>query len=143
MSISLSSDITSVMDKYNSQNASATKSASLENSLTHLSKNASDEELMNACKSFEAYLTEQVMTKVKDALVPKDEDDENEYMKMFGDKLYQEYANMLAESGTTGIAQQLYEAMKRDYGISSVKAGTEISEEAMATEASSAIRDNQ
>jgi flagellar protein FlgJ len=44
--------------------------------------------------------------------VPKSEDDENEYMQYFGDTLYQEYADGLAENGSLGIAQTLFESMR-------------------------------
>ena len=43
-----------------------------------------------------------------------DEDSQGEYMKMFGDKLNQSYAEMIAETANLGIAQMLYESMKRN-----------------------------
>ena len=116
MGISLNTELNSVMSKLNaSSESSATKASALSFKLSNL-ENATDAELMEACKSFESYLIEQVLTKTKEALVPKDEDEENEYMKMFGDKLYEGYAQTIAESGQLGIAQKLFEAMKRDYG---------------------------
>lgn len=114
MAISLSSDITQVMNTLNQKNASEAKATSLQQSLKNLDKNATDEELMAACKSFESYLVEQVLNKTREALIPEKED-ENEYLKMFGDKLYTEYATMISDSGQLGLAQKLYEAMKRDY----------------------------
>ncbi len=118
MGISFNGDINSVMNTLNASKTKTSKTSDLERNLSKLGdmKNASDEELMQACKSFEAYLVEQVMTKVKDAVAPSDED-ENIYMTMFKGKLYEEYANQVAENGELGIAQQLYEAMKRDYGV--------------------------
>lgn len=115
MSISLSSDITAVVNRINTQNASSSKASALQTKLSSL-EGASDEELLEACKSFEAYMLEQVMTKVKDSVTTKDEDEENEYLAMFGDQLYREYAQTIADKGELGIAQQLYEAMRRDYG---------------------------
>ena len=122
MSISLNSDINSVMRNLNATKASSTKAANIESTLSNLGKleEATDEELMQACKSFEAYLIERVMTKTKEAIIPSDEN-ENKYLTMFKGKLYEEYANQIAENGELGIAQQLYEAMRRDYGIPSVK----------------------
>ncbi|MDD5935041.1 MAG: rod-binding protein [Clostridiales bacterium] len=76
-------------------------------------KNASDEELMDACKSFESYLVMQVMKQVKET-VAKSEEEEGDYMNYFGDMLYEKYAEDITESGNLGIAQQLYEAMKRN-----------------------------
>ena len=117
MSISFNNDINSVMNTLNASKTSASKTASLESSLSNLKNlnKASDAELMQACKSFEAYLVEQVMTKVKEAVVPSEEN-ENKYLTMFKGRLYEEYANQITENGELGIAQQLYQAMKRDYG---------------------------
>ncbi len=115
MGISFNGDITSVMGKLNASKTSASSADTLASKLSNL-ENASDEELMDACKSFEAYLLERVLTQTKEAMVPKDEDEENEYLKMFGDKLYEGYAQTITDSGQLGIAQKLFEAMKRDYG---------------------------
>lgn len=85
----------------------------LETKLSSKLENASDEELMDACKSFESYLVQQVMKQVRTS-VAKSQEDEGEYMSYFGDMLYDKYAEDITESGELGIAQQLYEAMKRN-----------------------------
>ncbi len=77
---------------------------------------ASDDELMEACKGFETYLVEQVIKQVKESLA-KSEEEENDYTAYFGDMLYGKYAEQITEKGELGIAQQLYDAMKRDYNI--------------------------
>jgi flagellar protein FlgJ len=68
---------------------------------------------MAACKEFETYLVEQVIKNTKSAMLD-DEDSQGEYMKMFGDKLNQSYAEMITETANLGIAQMLYESMKRN-----------------------------
>lgn len=96
------------------QNASAAKAEKLSSSLSNIEKGtASDEELMAACKEFETYLVEQVIKNTKSAMLD-DEDSQGEYMKMFGDKLNQSYAEMITETADLGIAQMLYESMKRN-----------------------------
>lgn len=96
------------------QNASATKAEKLSSSLSNIEKGtATDEELMAACKEFETYLVEQVIKNTKSAMLD-DEDSQGEYMKMFGDKLNQSYAEMITETADLGIAQMLYESMKRN-----------------------------
>lgn len=83
---------------------------------TKLSSNiedASQEEMLEACKSFETYLVQQVMKQVKNS-VAKNEEEEGEYVAYFGDMLYEKYAEDITESGKLGIAQQLFEAMKRN-----------------------------
>ena len=96
------------------QNASAAKTEKLSSSLSNIENGeATDEELMAACKEFETYLVEQVIKNTRSAMLD-DEDSEGEYMKMFGDKLNQSYAEMIAENSNLGIAQMLYESMKRN-----------------------------
>ena len=96
------------------QNASAAKAEKLSSSLSNIEKGtATDEELMAACKEFETYLVEQVIKNTKSAMLD-DEDSQGEYMKMFGDRLNQSYAEMITETADLGIAQMLYESMKRN-----------------------------
>ncbi|MDD4111474.1 MAG: rod-binding protein [Herbinix sp.] len=76
------------------------------------SKPTTDEELMEVCKSFETYLLEQVM-KGMEKTIPS-EDKKNPYLENFGDMLYQEYAKSATENQELGLAQMLYESMKRN-----------------------------
>ena len=119
MSISIgNSGYDSFISTLNIDNAKskASEAASLESKLSKGNlKDASDEELMEVCKSFESYLVEKVLEKTKKSLANSEEDD-SPYMNMFGDRLYQEYANQITEHGELGLAQQLFEAMKRDFG---------------------------
>lgn len=79
--------------------------------------NATEEELLEACKEFEAYFVEQ-MFKAMRATVPKSESSTSaSALDMFEDNLYQEYAKQTAESGQLGLAQQLFEQMKRNYNL--------------------------
>ncbi|NLL73529.1 MAG: hypothetical protein GX237_08375 [Clostridiales bacterium] len=73
---------------------------------------ATDEELMEVCKSFESYMLEQVM-KGMEKTIP-DSEDRNPYKDMFGDMLYQEYAKNATETQELGLAKMLYESMKRN-----------------------------
>ncbi len=74
--------------------------------------NATDEELMEVCKSFEAYLLEQVMKEMRKSV--HTEEDKNDYLEQFGDMLYEDYAEKATEGQGLGLAQMLYEAMKRN-----------------------------
>lgn len=84
----------------------------LESKLTNNLENATDEELMDVCKSFEAYFVEQMFKEMKKAVPSSDE--ESPYVSYFGDTLYKEYADNVVETGGMGIAQMLYESMKRN-----------------------------
>ncbi len=111
MSIPIGSDsINAASSNYLSQSA---KSSKLEDTLNN-SKNATDEELMDACKSFESYLLEQVFKGMEKTVMKDDEEKENDYLAQFGDKLYEEYAKDASDSGSLGIAQMLYDSMKRN-----------------------------
>ncbi len=84
----------------------------LESKLNSNLDNSTDEELMDVCKSFESYFVEQLFKEMKKTVPDNDED--NEYLNYFGDMLYQEYAEDVTERGDIGIAQMLYESMKRN-----------------------------
>lgn len=89
------------------------KTEKLKNTLKGDTSKYTDEELMSACKSFESYLVEQVFKEMKKT-VPKDESENNQYIDYFGDSLYQEYAKNICDSSNLGIAQMLYDSMKRN-----------------------------
>lgn len=77
---------------------------------------ASDEEMLEACKEFEQYFIEQVLKEVKKT-IPKDSLlGDNEYMNMFEDQMYQSVAEKITESGELGLAQQLYDSMVAQAG---------------------------
>ena len=111
MSIGLSSELLySQMQKSNND----TKATSLQNKLSGInSDTATDEEMMEVFKEFEAYLVEKVFDQMKDALTDSEEE-ESDYLSYFGDMMYQEYAKQIAENSELGLAQQLYESMKRN-----------------------------
>ena len=111
MSIGLSSELL-LTQMQNSKND--TKATKLQNKLSGInSDSATDEELMEVCKEFEAYLVEQVFDRMKDAMTDSEEE-ESDYLNYFGDMMYQEYATTIAQNGELGLAQQLYESMKRN-----------------------------
>lgn len=82
---------------------------------------ASDDELMDACKQFEAYFLEMVfkeMQKTVDAV--KDEnslDTSNSMIDYFKDLTIQKLASTSTDIQGLGLAQTLYEQMKRNYGL--------------------------
>ena len=77
---------------------------------------ASNEEMLEACKEFEQYFIEQVLKEVKKT-IPKDSLlGDNEYMNMFEDQMYQSVAEKITESGELGLAQQLYDSMVAQAG---------------------------
>lgn len=120
-------------------NSVGTTSSALQDKLNNsdLSK-ATDDELMEVCKDFEAYFVEQMMkAMVKMSKIDGDTDDDNMYSSLFGlsedsgsymNTMANYFGgNMVTELSKTvteaqggqglGIAKMLYEQMKRNYSI--------------------------
>lgn len=80
---------------------------------------ASDTELMDACKQFEAYFIEQ-MYKGMMKTIPKSEETSNytsSMMDYYKDQMIQSLAEETSnQNGGFGLAQMLYEQMKRNFG---------------------------
>ncbi len=74
---------------------------------------AEDKELMEACRSFESYFIEQVFKGMEKTVMKDEDEEENDYLANFKDILYQNYASNAVEKGEFGIAQMLYDSMKR------------------------------
>ena len=126
MSISMDGIGSSLYNTYlnNMSGITDSKVENLENSLnnTDYSK-MNEEELLGACKEFESYLVEQ-MFKSMEKMVPKsDEEDKgmSTTLDYFGDILTQQYAKNAVDQGSFGIAEALYEQMKRNYNIKDAK----------------------
>ena len=80
---------------------------------------AADDELLDACKQFEAYFVEQ-MFKAMQKMVPES-DHQSSYTKQmqsyFKDEMVQKLAKDSTETNGLGLAQTLYEQMKRNYNL--------------------------
>ena len=100
---------------------------------------ASDQELMEVCKEFEAYFMEQLFKNMKSSMVPSNEESSGAMATLKGyyeDEMMKEYAKSAAEQSNTGLAQMLYEQMKRNYRTVEIPAETTpaVSTEAAQTE---------
>lgn len=81
--------------------------------------NASDEELMGACKQFEEYFVEMVLKEVfKTVDIFGQGESSSSAMStskdLMKDSVVQQFATKISEDGNLGLAQQLYESMKRN-----------------------------
>ena len=102
--------------------SSSTSASKLQNTLeTKDYANSDEDELMEVCQEFEAYLVEQVIKQMERMIPESDEDSTvSKYMDYFGDTMTQELAKEVTQSNNgngLGIAQMLYEQMKRNYGL--------------------------
>ncbi len=80
---------------------------------------ATDEELMNACKQFEAYFLEQVF-KGMQKTVPESQfssSSTSSLVDYYKDNMIQELAKQSTETNSIGLAQTMYEQMKRNYSM--------------------------
>ena len=116
------------------------KAGSLTNKLTDIDySKASDDELMSVCKDFESYFVEQMLKSMeKMAKIDSDDDSSTSLFNSmasiggesdsamstlgsyFGDEMIKNYAELFTESDNgkgLGIAQTLYQQMKRNYTV--------------------------
>ncbi len=103
-------------DIYSTNNQSASK---LEQQLNTDMTGASKDELMDACKQFEAYFLEQMFQSMMDT-IPKNEEmsgSSSTLMDYYTDEMVQQLASDSTEQNSLGLAQMLYEQMKRNYDI--------------------------
>jgi flagellar protein FlgJ len=80
---------------------------------------AEEEKLLDACKQFESYFVEQMFKEMMKT-VPKDALDTGSNSMLvdyYKDNLVKEYASQATEKESLGLAQMLYEQMKRNIGI--------------------------
>ncbi len=77
---------------------------------------ATDDELMDACKQFEAYFLEQVFKEMMKTIPKSDEGGSNATLvDYFKDNMIQEIAAQSTENNSLGLAQMLYDQMKVTY----------------------------
>lgn len=113
-------DIGSINASYSDiyKTASNVSASKLENQLDTDYAKATDEELMDVCKQFEAYFLEQVFKGMMKTIPQSDENSSNSTMvDFFKDQMVQQIAADSTEQNSLGIAQMLYEQMKRNYGL--------------------------
>ncbi len=101
-------------------NAASNQSAeAIKNNLSSVNSTTSDDELMDACKQFESYFVEQ-MFKAMWSTVPESEYSSNassSMMSYYKDEMIKGFAEDSTEQNGLGLAQMLYEQMKRNYGL--------------------------
>ena len=96
-------------------------SAKVKNAKDSGEKEEINEELMDACKQFEAYMMEQVYKGYENTVKVFSKDEEDHSMSTlvdyFKDITIQDITTTQSEKQSTGLAQMLYENMKRNYEL--------------------------
>ncbi len=117
--------VSSAYADYLTKQASGNKASSLQSKLENSGESVDEKELMDACKEFEAYFMEQVFNSMLETTKVFSDDDENGYaskmVDYFKDFAVQELCGKVTEGSGLGLANTLYEQMKRNYGIGVVK----------------------
>ena len=85
---------------------------------------ATDDELMDACKQFEAYFLEQMFKEMMKTIPESDEtsSSNSQLMDYYKDEMVQQIASDSTEQNSLGLAQMLYEQMKRNYNLERLRA---------------------
>ncbi len=116
------SALTGAYSDYYSQLKSSAETSENVSKLSSAAQNAAtDDELMDVCKQFEAYLVEQLMKSMESTAhvfsdEEKDASTEN-LVDYFKDQTIQALASDTTERQGLGIAQMLYENMKVNMGL--------------------------
>ncbi|MBD5452591.1 MAG: hypothetical protein HDR25_08125 [Lachnospiraceae bacterium] len=111
----------SVYADYMASQVSSTKADTIKNKIENSAGAANEEELLDACKQFESYFLEQVFKEMLETTKVFSDDDENGYASKMVDYFKDSAVQHLCEQATAGnglgLANMLYEQMKRNYGI--------------------------
>lgn len=126
------SNIMSIYSQYATETARESQASKLKSAATADYSGATDDELMDVCKQFESYFLEQVfkqMAKTVDLTGDGDRSTSN-LVDFFKDNTIAELATQSTETNSLGLAQMLYEQMKRNIGDTDIPTRTTEGEEA-------------
>ena len=113
------SGLSNVYTEYLNQQTDNISSKKMQDTMSKDYSKATDEELLDVCKQFEAYFMEQVFKQMEKTII-KDESSGGQTTALvdyFKDSALQELTKTSTETQGLGIAQMLYEQMKRNYEL--------------------------
>lgn len=108
------------LDQYTSTSQTSASANKISNMKSQELQNASDEELMKVCKDFESYFLEQVfkeMEKTTNLFGEEKSDSSSKLVDYFKDSTIETLAEQSTEQNSLGLAQMLYDQMKRNYDL--------------------------
>lgn len=110
--------VSSIGDTYFT-NYSADASDAVSDRVTNQIQNAeTDEETLDACKQFEAYMIQQMFKSMEESakvFSDDDEDSSGDYVEMFQDNYLSTIAEQMVNRGQgLGIAEQLYDSINQN-----------------------------
>ena len=113
------SGLSNVYTEYLNQQTDNVSAKKMQDTISKDYSQASDKELLDVCKQFEAYFMEQ-MFKGMMKTIPKSEESESSNSALvdyFTDSTIQELSKQSTEQNSLGLAQMMYEQMKRNYDL--------------------------
>ena len=113
------SGLSNVYTEYLNQQTDNVSSKKMQDTVSKDYSKATDEELLDVCKQFEAYFMEQVYKNMEKTII-RDESSSGTTTALvdyFKDSALQELTKTSTETQGLGIAQMLYEQMKRNYDL--------------------------
>ncbi len=110
------SGLTSMYSEIANQNSVNYKADKLKATANSANSESTDEELMDVCKQFESYFLEQVFKQMWKTVKTDDSGDAStsNLIDFFKDSTIQELASQSTELNSNGLAQMLYDQMKRN-----------------------------
>ena len=113
------SGLSNIYTEYLNQQRDNVSSKKMQDTVSKDYSKATDEELLDVCKQFEAYFMEQVFKQMEKTII-KDESSSGQTTALvdyFKDSALQELTKTSTETQGLGIARMLYEQMKRNYEL--------------------------
>ena len=113
------SGLSNIYTEYLNQQTDNVSNKKMQDTVSKDYSKASDEELLDVCKQFEAYFMEQVFKQMEKTIITDENSSSNTgaLVDYFKDSALQELTKTSTETQGLGIAQALYEQMKRNYGL--------------------------
>ena len=114
----MSIDMTAMLN--NSIDTNHYNADKIKNSVNSVSKETSDDELMQVCKDFESYFIEEVIKEIKNNMTEDEEDEDSSLATLTDfhmDSVIEEISDKVLDQSGMNLTQQLYEQVKRNYGI--------------------------
>lgn len=112
--------ISAMVDASKTNAAANRQTASLQSSLKGVSSESTEEELQEVCKDFASYFVEEVLKEVKENILPEEEEGDQSISTLTDfhmDSVMELMADEVVDEVGGNFTQQLYEQMKRNYGI--------------------------
>lgn len=113
------SGLSNVYDNYLTQQIDEAQTAKIKSTASKDYSQSTDDELMDVCKQFEAYFLEQVFKQMEKTIIRDEESSgsSSALVDYFKDTAIADLATQSTKTQGLGIAQMLYEQMKRNYNL--------------------------